>query len=83
MAALVRRVVARARPVLRRPLCVTSQVKGPGKDAETISFTFVDDGEEVHVSASAGTTLLEAAHANEIDLEGECMALRCATRGAH
>ena len=33
-------------------------------------MTFIEDGEEVEVQAEVGKTLLEVAHANEIDLEG-------------
>ena len=38
--------------------------------AEKVSFTFVEEGEEVEVSVDAGKTILEAAHDNEVDLEG-------------
>ena len=49
----------------RRPLCT------PSAAAETVSMTFIDeDGEEVEVQAEVGKSLLEVAHANEIDLEG-------------
>ena len=36
----------------------------------TVNFTFIEDGEEVPVTIEAGKTILEAAHANEVDLEG-------------
>ena len=49
-------------------------------DAETVSMTFIEDGEEVQVSAEIGKSLLEVAHANEIDLEGACDgSLACST----
>ena len=34
-------------------------------------MTFIEDGEEIEVQAELGKSLLEVAHANEIDLEGE------------
>ena len=37
---------------------------------ETVSFTFIEDGEEIPATAAVGRTLLEAAHDNDIDLEG-------------
>ena len=33
-------------------------------------MTFIEDGEEIEVQAELGKSLLEVAHANEIDLEG-------------
>eukprot|EP00440_Ansanella_granifera_P016555 gb/GFBE01017984.1/.p1 GENE.gb/GFBE01017984.1/~~gb/GFBE01017984.1/.p1 ORF type:complete len:168 (+),score=28.95 gb/GFBE01017984.1/:1-504(+) len=49
--------------------------------AEKISFHFkLRDGSRKTVSVPSGTTVLEAAHANEIDLEGACEAsLACST----
>jgi ferredoxin len=38
---------------------------------EKVSFVFIEDGEEVPVTAPVGKTLLEVAHDNEVDLEGE------------
>jgi hypothetical protein len=38
---------------------------------EKVSFSFVEDGEEVPVTAEVGKTLLEVAHDNEVELEGE------------
>ena len=58
--ALARRAVPRRAPLRR--LCAAP--------AETINVTFVEDGEEVTVEAEVGKTILEVAHANEIDLEG-------------
>ena len=51
-------------------------------DPETaIKVTFVDrDGNELPVEAPPGKSLLEIAHANEIDLEGACEgSLACST----
>ena len=43
-------------------------------------MTFIEDGEEVQVDAEIGKSLLEVAHANEIDLEGACDgSLACST----
>ena len=42
--------------------------------------SFVEDGEEVAVTAVVGQTLLEVAHENDIDLEGACDgSLACST----
>ncbi|KAG8636027.1 adrenodoxin-like protein 2, mitochondrial isoform X1 [Manihot esculenta] len=44
-------------------------VGSEGKD--TISVTFVDkDGEEKHIKVPVGMSMLEAAHENDIELEG-------------
>ena len=48
--------------------------------AETVKITFIEDGEEIEVDAEIGKSLLEVAHANEIDLEGACDgSLACST----
>ncbi|XLR69965.1 hypothetical protein HN51_017096 [Arachis hypogaea] len=48
---------------------------------ETISVTFVDkDGEEQHIRVPVGMSMLEAAHENDIELEGACEgSLACST----
>ncbi|XP_030945434.1 adrenodoxin-like protein 2, mitochondrial [Quercus lobata] len=48
---------------------------------ETISVTFVDkDGEEQHIKVPIGMSMLEAAHENDIELEGACEgSLACST----
>ena len=48
---------------------------------ECISVTFIEkDGEEVTVDVPLGTNLLEAAHDNDIELEGACEgSLACST----
>jgi high-affinity K+ transport system ATPase subunit B len=38
---------------------------------ERVRIIFVEDGEDIPVEAEVGKTLLEAAHSNDIDLEGE------------
>ncbi|XP_006366548.1 adrenodoxin-like protein 2, mitochondrial [Solanum tuberosum] len=53
-----------------------------GNEAEQkISVTFVDkDGEENHIKVPVGMSMLEAAHENDIELEGACEAsLACST----
>lgn len=40
------------------------------RQCSEVSFTFIEDGEEIEVTAKEGRTLLEAAHDNDIDLEG-------------
>ncbi|XP_049936361.1 uncharacterized protein LOC116263807 isoform X2 [Nymphaea colorata] len=51
------------------------------KEKEMISVTFIDkDGEENLVKVPVGMSILEAAHANDIELEGACEAsLACST----
>ncbi|RDX78775.1 Adrenodoxin-like protein 2, mitochondrial, partial [Mucuna pruriens] len=51
------------------------------KQKETISVTFVDkDGEEKLIKVPVGMSMLEAAHENDIDLEGACEgSLACST----
>lgn len=48
---------------------------------ETISVSFVDkDGEEQHIKVPVGMSMLEAAHVNDIELEGACEgSLACST----
>uniref|UniRef100_A0A7S0LJQ5 2Fe-2S ferredoxin-type domain-containing protein n=1 Tax=Coccolithus braarudii TaxID=221442 RepID=A0A7S0LJQ5_9EUKA len=47
---------------------------------EEVEFIFVEDGEDIAVSAPEGKTLLEVAHANDVDLEGACDgSLACST----
>ncbi|KAG5577705.1 hypothetical protein H5410_057839 [Solanum commersonii] len=51
------------------------------EEKQTISVTFVDkDGEEKHIKVPVGMSLLEAAHENDIELEGACEgSLACST----
>ncbi|XP_027921750.1 uncharacterized protein LOC114179564 isoform X2 [Vigna unguiculata] len=51
------------------------------EEKETISVTFIDkDGEENHIKVPVGMSMLEAAHENDIDLEGACEgSLACST----
>lgn len=53
---------------------------GKGEE-EKIAVTFVDkDGEEKEIKVPIGMSMLEAAHENDIDLEGACEAsLACST----
>ncbi|XP_004508029.1 uncharacterized protein [Cicer arietinum] len=55
--------------------------EGGSEEKETISVTFVDkDGEEKLLQVPIGMSMLEAAHENDIDLEGACEAsLACST----
>ena len=39
--------------------------------AERVRIVFVEDGVQIPVEAEVGKTLLEAAHSNDIELEGE------------
>ncbi|XP_024025929.1 uncharacterized protein LOC21397621 isoform X2 [Morus notabilis] len=51
------------------------------EEKQTISVTFVDkDGEEKHIKVPIGNSMLEAAHENDIELEGACEgSLACST----
>ncbi|KAK4356517.1 hypothetical protein RND71_025488 [Anisodus tanguticus] len=51
------------------------------EENQTISVTFVDkDGEEKHIKVPVGMSMLEAAHENDIELEGACEgSLACST----
>ncbi|KAK9734423.1 hypothetical protein RND81_04G138800 [Saponaria officinalis] len=43
------------------------------EDEKMVNVTFVEaDGTEKHVEVPVGTSMLEAAHANDIELEGAC-----------
>ncbi|XP_021276453.1 adrenodoxin-like protein 2, mitochondrial [Herrania umbratica] len=55
--------------------------EGGDEQKETISVTFVlKDGEEMHVRVPIGMSILEAAHENDIELEGACEgSLACST----
>ncbi|KAK6273737.1 hypothetical protein POUND7_010820 [Theobroma cacao] len=46
--------------------------EGGDEQKETISVTFVSkDGEEMHIQVPIGMSMLEAAHENDIELEGK------------
>ncbi|KAG0602829.1 hypothetical protein M758_10G044800 [Ceratodon purpureus] len=59
----------------------TSAAAKPQADAEKISVTFVTkDGVEKEIKVPVGMSMLEAAHQNDIDLEGACEgSLACST----
>jgi 2Fe-2S ferredoxin len=47
---------------------------------ESVKIIFVDKGEKKEFQVPVGTTVLEAAHNNDIDLEGACEgSLACST----
>ncbi|CAI9108523.1 OLC1v1008131C1 [Oldenlandia corymbosa var. corymbosa] len=51
------------------------------EEQKRISVTFVDqDGDEKHIKVPVGMSMLEAAHENDVELEGACEAsLACST----
>ncbi|KAK6162320.1 hypothetical protein DH2020_002161 [Rehmannia glutinosa] len=51
------------------------------ESGKRINVTFVDkDGDETHIKVPIGMSMLEAAHENDIDLEGACEgSLACST----
>ncbi|KAG5538011.1 hypothetical protein RHGRI_025188 [Rhododendron griersonianum] len=55
--------------------------EGGDEEEEKISVTFVDkDGDETHIKVPVGMSMLEAAHENDIELEGACEgSLACST----
>ncbi|CAJ1940568.1 unnamed protein product [Sphenostylis stenocarpa] len=59
----------------------TNNTEEGSEQNETISVTFIDkDGEENHIKVPVGMSMLEAAHENDIDLEGACEgSLACST----
>ncbi|GLT74905.1 hypothetical protein SLA2020_466700 [Shorea laevis] len=64
--------------------CTTASAnasEGGNEQKETISVTFVDkDGEEKQIRVPIGMSMLEAAHENDIELEGACEgSLACST----
>ncbi|XVE53927.1 hypothetical protein DITRI_Ditri03aG0041500 [Diplodiscus trichospermus] len=58
-----------------------SASEGGDEQKETISVTFVSkDGEEIPIQVPIGMSMLEAAHENDIELEGACEgSLACST----
>ncbi|KAL4584448.1 hypothetical protein LXL04_009049 [Taraxacum kok-saghyz] len=59
----------------------TDNPQGENKDNQKISVTFFDkDGEEQEIKVPIGMSMLEAAHENDIELEGACEgSLACST----
>ncbi|KAK2992432.1 hypothetical protein RJ640_022810 [Escallonia rubra] len=57
-----------------------AQLEG-NEETKKISVTFVDkDGDEKHINVPIGMSMLEAAHENDIELEGACEgSLACST----
>uniref|UniRef100_A0A453R0U1 2Fe-2S ferredoxin-type domain-containing protein n=1 Tax=Aegilops tauschii subsp. strangulata TaxID=200361 RepID=A0A453R0U1_AEGTS len=74
-----------ARPELKSILFSTATTSSHhdegGDDKEKISVTFVNkDGTEKTISVPVGMSMLEAAHENDIELEGACEgSLACST----
>ncbi|CAO2840314.1 unnamed protein product [Amaranthus hypochondriacus] len=63
-------------PQVPRYFCTTSAAD-PSQDGkgevQTINVTFVEtDGTEKQIKVPVGTSMLEAAHSNDIELEGAC-----------
>ncbi|XP_057780539.1 adrenodoxin-like protein 2, mitochondrial [Salvia miltiorrhiza] len=63
--------------------CSTAQANSEqrNEEKEKINVIFFDkDGEETHIKVPVGMSMLEAAHENEIELEGACEgSLACST----
>jgi ferredoxin len=74
--------LAARRPAVPRCAAATARSLHASRPpcAETVKITLIEEGEEVEVDAEIGKSLLEVAHANEIDLEGACDgSLACST----
>ncbi|XP_021768039.1 uncharacterized protein LOC110732408 [Chenopodium quinoa] len=59
-------------PQTHRYFCTTDSSKD-GNEEQQINVTFVEtDGSEKQVKVPIGTSMLEAAHSNDVELEGAC-----------
>ncbi|CAA2935036.1 adrenodoxin-like protein 2, mitochondrial isoform X1 [Olea europaea var. sylvestris] len=72
-----------AQALRQKSFCTTAKkVSEEGsEEKQKVSVTFVDkDGEEIHVKVPFGMSMLEAAHENDVELEGACEgSLACST----
>jgi len=76
------RLVRAGSPIVHRlPFVpVTPALVSRRRSLCTVPIVFVSGGEEVSVEAEVGKSILEVAHANDIDLEGACDgSLACST----
>lgn len=74
----------RKEPCQGEQFCTSASNKDTGEaiqEVQKISVTFVDkDGEEQRIKVPIGMSILEAAHENDIELEGACEgSLACST----
>ncbi|CAI9781546.1 unnamed protein product [Fraxinus pennsylvanica] len=71
------------RTLRQEPYCTAAEknVDEGSEEKQKISVTFVDkDGEEKHIKVPFGMSMLEAAHENDVELEGACEgSLACST----
>eukprot|EP00964_Phaeocystis_antarctica_P107499 scaffold72208_cov63-Phaeocystis_antarctica.AAC.2 len=74
---LARRPAAMRSLPAMRALCTPKEAPPPAEPAETVNFFFIEDGEEIPATAAIGTSLLEAAHENDVDLEGAAPRTPC------
>ena len=74
---LARRPAAMRSLPAMRALCTPKDAPPPAEPAETVNFFFIEDGEEIPATAAVGTSLLEAAHENDVDLEGAAPRTPC------
>jgi ferredoxin len=76
---LSRRLLA-STPVAARRWAAPLGRAGARRLSDKVPLTFVVDGAEIAVLATPGKSLLEVAHANDIELEGACDgSLACST----
>ena len=81
---LARRPAAMRPLPAMRALCTPKEAPPPAEPAETVNFFFIEDGEEIPATAAIGTSLLEAAHENDVDLEGAAPRTPCSIdRASH
>ncbi|KAG4929524.1 hypothetical protein GYH30_046252 [Glycine max] len=62
-------------------MTTNNTTKERSEQEQAISVTFIDkDGEEKHIKVPVGMSMLEAAHENDIELEGACEgSIACST----
>lgn len=63
-----------------RAFCREDVKQGDNTEEVSFIFKYLADGKEVKVTSNIGKSILNAAHANKIDLEGACdSSLACST----
>eukprot|EP00656_Telonema_subtile_P012638 TRINITY_DN16373_c0_g1_i5.p1 TRINITY_DN16373_c0_g1~~TRINITY_DN16373_c0_g1_i5.p1 ORF type:complete len:167 (-),score=35.09 TRINITY_DN16373_c0_g1_i5:361-861(-) len=67
----------RAQPRLVAVSGTMNQSRSLSAAAEQVSVIFIEKGKEIECTADAGTTLLDVAWDNDIDLEGACDKTLC------
>lgn len=81
LAGAINPIVRRTTPLLAPRSTAPALCRAPLRSmSDSVRITFVEADEEIVVDAEIGKTILEVAHANDIDLEGACDGtLACST----